>query len=316
MLDLQDDERIIIAVRQSKIAVLVPAFLACVLVGAVAYFGSWGFFEFRNEVLFGSNGIFPDSQGWFANPINQTLLILGGLVFLALAAFVLVKVLRRRSAAKRAEEGKPPKPSKSRERKPRKESAEKASARKSRQRQASYYIMEKYLMIGVMVAGILLGLFALGSTWPWYYVIITAAPLGVYRYVRWHTTRYILTNKRLITNEGFFSHFFRDLPFDKYDEISGEQKIIERIFRFGDLIVNSIGGLQEAIPNVPKSQVMRKKFHAMREEYQKHLMEGTIGGDRKEEPEEAPGKRQPEEKKPSQNDESVLNQKPPEDFDA
>ena len=237
-------------------------------------------------------------------------------MFLVLTAFVLVKVLQRRSAAKRAEEGKPPKQPQSRERKPRKESAEKALTRKSKQRLTSYYTMEKYLMIGVMVAGILLGLFALGSTWPWYYVIITVAPLGVYQYVRWHMTHYILTNKRLVINAGLISRFFWDLPFVKYDEISGEQNFIERLFCYGNLMVNSVGGSREVILNVPGPQVMRKNFHAVREEYKKHLMEGTVGGNRKEEPEEAPGKRQPEEKKPSQNDESVLNQKPPEDFDA
>ncbi len=315
MLDLQDDERIIVEVRQSKIAVLVPAFLACVLVGAVAYFVSWGFYAFRDELLFGK--LFPPAaDSWLREPVHQTIAILGGLIFLIVTTFILVKILQRRSAAKRTEEGKPPKPQKSREGKLKKGNGDKVPARKSRQRQANCYTMEKYLMIGVIVLGIVLGLFAFEHAPFWYYVVITAVPLGAYLYLCWHMTRYILTNKRLIINAGFFSHFFWDLPFDKYDQISGVQKIIERLFRFGDLIVNSVGGSREAITNVPKPQVMRKKFHAMREEYQKRLVESAMGNEEEGAPEKTPGKQQPEEKKPPQDDESFLNQKPPEDFDA
>ena len=315
MIDLQDDEKIIIEVRKSK-AVWVPQLALLVLVGLAAYFGSMGFYAFRDQLLFGDEGLFKRPQGWLESPINQTIVIFGGLIFLIVAGFVSVKLLQRRSAAKRKAEGKPPVRVKSRERKPRKESAKKALVRKSRQRLTSYYNIEKYMMIAVIVLGIAMGLFGFERVTEWYYVSFAAAPLGIYLYIRWHMTRYILTNKRLVINAGLVSHFFWDLPFDKYDEISGEQNIIERLFNFGDLTVNSVGGSREVILNVPGPQNMRKNFHSVREEYKKQLMGEAMTGAAEEAPEETPGEPRPEEKKPSRDENSFLNEKPPEDFDA
>jgi uncharacterized membrane protein YdbT with pleckstrin-like domain len=300
MIDLQDDEKVIIEVRKSK-AVWVPQLSLLVLVGLAAYFGSWGFYAFRDQLLFGNKGLFEKPQGWLESPINQTIVIFGGLIFLVVAGFVFVKLLQRRSAAKREAEGKPPVRVKGRERKPRKESAEKALVRKSKQRLTSYYNIEKYMMIAVIVLGIAMGLFGFEKVTEWYYV---------------HMTRYILTNKRLVINAGLVSHFFWDLPFDKYDEISGEQNIIERIFNFGDLTVNSVGGSREVILNVPGPQNMRKNFHSVREEYKKQLMGEAMTGAAEEAPEETPGEPRPEEKKPPQGEDTFLNEKPPEDFGA
>lgn len=307
MIDLQDDEKIIVQVRKSK-AVLVPQAALMLLAGAAAYFVSWSFYAFRDELLFGGEGIFAGPQGWLQYPINQTIVIFGGLIFLLAAAFVVTKVVQRKSAAKRVAEGRPPRQPKSAAKKERQESAEHALVRKSRQRLTSYYNVEKYMMLAVVILSIAMGLFGFERVSPWYYTVFAAAPLGLYLYIRWHMTRYVLTTKRLIINAGLISNFFWDLPFDKYDEISGEQNFVERIFRFGDLTVNSVGGSREVILNVPKPQVMRKNFHAVREEYKKHLMEGAMSGGEAEEPPRRP----PEAQKPAADD-PFKDDKPPED---
>jgi hypothetical protein len=269
MIDLQADEKVIIQVRQSR-AILIPRALLVLIAAAVAYFVAWGFYAFRDKFLFKT--VFDSPGGWLEDRVHQTIVIFGALIFLAVAAFVIIKVLQRKAAAKRVAEGRPPR---IRAEKTRKRTDEEMLVRKSRQRMGGYYNVEKYMILAIIVLGTGMLLFGFAEVSPWVYAVFVFLPLAAYSYVRWHMTRYILTTKRLVINAGLISSFFWDLPFDKYDEISGEQNFVERLLKFGDLTVNSVGGSREVILNVPDPQAMRKSFHAVREEYKKHLLETT-----------------------------------------
>jgi hypothetical protein len=284
MIDLQGDEKVILQLRKSM-ATLVPQALCVVIVGFVAYWVAKGFYLFRDHVLFkdpkveGPKLIFNPPEGsWFAHGVHQNILILGGLVFLILATWVGMKIFKGRRAAKRMAAGLPPKPPKQ----PRLVMAtpateQKALVHRSSRRLTSYYKVERYLTAAAMVVFVGFGIFGWEAVAPGYFVVVTVAPLTTYIFFRWYMTRYALTSKRLVISAGLISSFFWDLPFDKYDEISGEQNFIERILMFGDLTVNSVGGSREVIRHVPHPEYMRKSFHAMREEYRKRLMESALG---------------------------------------
>jgi uncharacterized membrane protein YdbT with pleckstrin-like domain len=267
MIDLQGDEKIVLQMHKSW-AVLVPRFFMWVAIGAAVYFVSCGFYAFRDKFLF--TEVFKSPQGWFANGVHQNILILGGLAFLLAQAFMIFRVIKTRNYGKQGTQEK----SREREKEEEKSVEEdyKALVRKSVRRLTSYYRVERMIVAALIIILTALGLFAMEAASPWYYVVIVAAPLGTYLFLQWFMTRYALTTKRLTISAGFVTHFFWDLPFDKYDEISGQQNFIERIFRYGDLTVNSVGGSREVIKNVPRPDEMRKNFHAMREEYKQALM--------------------------------------------
>jgi hypothetical protein len=284
MIDLQGDERVILQVRKSM-AVLAPQALICAIVGFVAFYVALGFYSFRDEFLFikeplvTDRGVFhPSPDGWFENGVHENILILGGLVVLAVIGLIAVKIVKGKRAKKRVAQGLPPlQPRQPKVVAATPESDRKALARRSNRRLTSYYKVERYLTGMAMIILVGAGIFAVEKASPWYYVVVTVAPLAAYLFIRWFMTRYALTSKRLIISAGMISNFFWDLPFDKYDEISGEQNFVERILMFGDLTVNSVGGSREVIKNVPHPDYMRKNFHAMREEYRKRIMESAMG---------------------------------------
>jgi len=293
MIDLQGDERVILQVRKSM-AVLAPQALICAIVGFVAFYVALGFYSFRDDFLF--NKVFKKPEGWWADGVHQNILILGGLVVLAVIGLIVVKIVKGKRAKKRAAQGLPPlQPRQPKVVAATPESDRKALARRSNRRLTSYYKVERYLAGMAMIILVGAGIFAVDRTSPWYYVVVTVAPLAAYLFIRWFMTRYALTSKRLIISAGMISNFFWDLPFDKYDEISGEQNFVERILMFGDLTVNSVGGSREVIKNVPHPDYMRKNFHAMREEYRKRIMESAMGrAPEAESPGEKPGEQKKE----------------------
>ena len=275
MIDLQGDEKIILQVRKSW-ATLVPQVLLLGVVGFAAYWISYGFYLFRDAFLF-KDVFHPSAGGWFANGIHQNILILAGLAFLIVATFIIGKIVRRQRAKKRAAAGLPPKPLK-----PPKdvmatpEAELKALIHRSGRRLTSYYKVERYITAAAMIVFAGFGIFGWEIVSPYYYVVVTVLPLTLYLFFRWFMTRYALTSKRLTISAGLISNFFWDLPFDKYDEISGDQNFVERILAFGDLEVNSVGGSREIIRHVPHPERMRKNFHAVREEYKQHIMEVAV----------------------------------------
>ena len=280
MIDLQGDEKIILQVRKSW-ATLVPQVLLLIVVGFAAYWVSYGFYQFRDNFLFteaSQKGVFHPSAGsWFANGMHQNILILLGLAFLAVATFIAAKVVKAQRAKKRTAAGLPPKtPKPPKDVMATPEAELKALLHRSSRRLTSYYRVERYIASVAMIIFIGFGIFGWNDVSPWYYVVVAVLPLTAYLFFRWYMTRYALTSKRLTISAGLISSFFWDLPFDKYDEISGDQNFVERILCFGDLTVNSVGGSREAIRHVPHPERMRKNFHAVREEYKQHIMARAI----------------------------------------
>jgi len=59
--------------------------------------------------------------------------------------------------------------------------------------------------------------------------------------LKWYFTHFILTDRRLILSWGILSRNFKILPLDQVNDISGSQNIWERIFNYGDLVIESAG---------------------------------------------------------------------------
>jgi uncharacterized membrane protein YdbT with pleckstrin-like domain len=58
-------------------------------------------------------------------------------------------------------------------------------------------------------------------------------------FLRWRTTTYTITNRRLITRSGILNKIGKDLPLNRINEVSYERSLIDRMLGCGSLIVQT-----------------------------------------------------------------------------
>lgn len=56
-------------------------------------------------------------------------------------------------------------------------------------------------------------------------------------FLRWRTTTYTITNRRLITRSGILTIIGKDLPLNRINEVSSDRSLVDRMFGCGTLNV-------------------------------------------------------------------------------
>ncbi|MEP7034541.1 MAG: PH domain-containing protein [Dermatophilaceae bacterium] len=72
-------------------------------------------------------------------------------------------------------------------------------------------------------------------------------------FLRWMTSTYTVTNRRLITRRGILNRSGRDIPLFRINDVSYEKDIIDRLLGCGTLIISDASenaGL--VLPDIPK----------------------------------------------------------------
>jgi uncharacterized membrane protein YdbT with pleckstrin-like domain len=79
-------------------------------------------------------------------------------------------------------------------------------------------------------------------------------------FLRWRTTTYEMTNRRLRLREGIVTRVGRDFPLSRISDVSFSQGVVDRLFGCGRLIVESPGEQGELvlteIPGVRRVQAV------------------------------------------------------------
>lgn len=89
--------------------------------------------------------------------------------------------------------------------------------------------------LGIALVGLLLAL--------WWCVI---------PFLRWRTTTYTLTDRRLIRRTGILTKLSLDLPLNRVNDVSSERSLVDRLFRCGTLNVQTASeGGTIALVDVP-----------------------------------------------------------------
>jgi len=71
-------------------------------------------------------------------------------------------------------------------------------------------------------------------------------------FLKWRTTTYEMTNRRLRLREGILTRSGRDFPLNRISDVSFKQGLIDRLFGCGRLIVESPGEQGQLIlPEIP-----------------------------------------------------------------
>jgi uncharacterized membrane protein YdbT with pleckstrin-like domain len=99
-----------------------------------------------------------------------------------------------------------------------------------------------FLMLGAIVAGL--------------------AVLNLY-YWGWRAHEYVLTDQRVILNEGIISKFSRSIAIDRIQDLTTFQGLWGRTWGFGDIELESAGrDSAEVLSTVPRPQQLRNAIFA------------------------------------------------------
>jgi uncharacterized membrane protein YdbT with pleckstrin-like domain len=97
--------------------------------------------------------------------------------------------------------------------------------------------------------------------------IIALFIFGFVPFLRWFTTRYILTNRRFVMRSGILSRAGRDIPLARVNDVSFQHNLIQRIFGTGTLVVESGGERgQLVLKNIPKVEHVQSELYRLIEE--------------------------------------------------
>ena len=106
-----------------------------------------------------------------------------------------------------------------------------------------------------------------GLVWILFFVIV----IGwlAYPILRWYFQHFILTDRRLILHEGILSKRSIDVPLDQVNDIRFSQNPFERIFRYGDIVIESASEYgQQPFTNIGNPEEIKKLILQ-----QRHIME-------------------------------------------
>ena len=103
--------------------------------------------------------------------------------------------------------------------------------------------------------------------------------LGLYPFITWWFTHYVLTNERLIRRSGILSRKGKEIPLENINDMSFSQTILERVLRSGDLLIESAGEQgQSRFTDIPQPEAFQSLIYRARELRSKEL--GSSGVER------------------------------------
>lgn len=92
--------------------------------------------------------------------------------------------------------------------------------------------------------------------------LIALGTINLY-YWGWRAHEYILTDQRVILNEGILSKFSRSIAIDRIQDLTTFQGLLGRAWGFGDVEVESAGRESaEVLSTVPHPQQLRNAIFA------------------------------------------------------
>jgi len=95
-------------------------------------------------------------------------------------------------------------------------------------------------------------------------VLLLAVAIGlvflVWAYVRYKTTEFAVTDRRIIAKTGLISRSTVELFLDKVEALHVEQSVWGRLLDFGTVTIHGTGSTLEPIRNISAPLTLRKQF--------------------------------------------------------
>ena len=100
-------------------------------------------------------------------------------------------------------------------------------------------------------------------------------------FLKWVTTEYVFTNRRIITRAGVISKQGRDMPLSKVNNVSFEVGVLGRILNYGVLEITSASSENLVIEDVPNVEVIQRDVYRLHDQDDERRRRGSAatGGD-------------------------------------
>ena len=96
---------------------------------------------------------------------------------------------------------------------------------------------------------------------------------SVFPFLRWQSTRFVLTTDRLITRSGVIAKHSREIPLERINDVTFTQSVVERFLGAGDLLIESAGERgQSRIRSVRKPEDIQLLIYKTTEENNNRMM--------------------------------------------
>lgn len=135
-------------------------------------------------------------------------------------------------------------------------------------------LKEGALVAGALAVAILLAIQDVNG-WIVAAVILIALIIAAEGLTRWLTTLHVVTNERVIYRAGFIGKSGKEIPLEVINDVAFNQRIIERIFGTGDLLIESAGTHgQTRYSDIPSPERVQTMIYEAREERSLHMRRG------------------------------------------
>jgi uncharacterized membrane protein YdbT with pleckstrin-like domain len=85
---------------------------------------------------------------------------------------------------------------------------------------------------------------------------------SLWPFLKWQTTRYVLTTRRVVIRQGVFGRSGRDIPLTRINDVSFRHTLFERMLRCGTLTIESAGEHgQVVLPEVPTVEKVQREVY-------------------------------------------------------
>jgi membrane protein YdbS with pleckstrin-like domain len=98
-------------------------------------------------------------------------------------------------------------------------------------------------------------------------------------FLRWLTTEYTLTNRRLVTRTGILTRKGHDIPLPRISDVASERGVIDRMLKCGTLVLSDASDKSVRLHDIPNVEATQLKIanllHHGSEGEVPHLNDGT-----------------------------------------
>jgi uncharacterized membrane protein YdbT with pleckstrin-like domain len=131
-----------------------------------------------------------------------------------------------------------------------------------------FLVLARPILLNAISAGILIGLAtAFQHYWFMFFYLFPLAFL-IWEWLVWRRREYIVTNKRVVKQEGVLNLNSFDAPLDKINNVFHEQSLTGRIFRYGTVGLETASEQGTSVfPFLPRPVEFKNCIVRAREEY-------------------------------------------------
>lgn len=97
--------------------------------------------------------------------------------------------------------------------------------------------------------------------------VLLVLGLALVPFLRWRTTLFVITNKRVVVRTGILSRTGRDIPLNRVNDVTFTHNLLERMLGCGTLLVESAGERgQVQLTEVPRVEQTQRTLYELVEQ--------------------------------------------------